>query len=72
MRAVCVERLWEALSNGEMDVDRAHYCVTWWSTQGGRELVLFGAEPGATTGPEETDVPLMSGAVGEVARESKL
>lgn len=72
MRTVCVERFWEVLSNGEMDVDRAHYCVTWWSTKGGRELVLFGAEPGTTAGPEETDVPLMSGAVGGVAPESKL
>ncbi|RJE26264.1 Peroxisomal membrane protein Pex17 [Aspergillus sclerotialis] len=72
MRTVCVERFWEALSNGEMDVDRAHYCVTWWSTKGGRELVLFGVEPGTTAGPEETDVPLMSGAVGGVAPESKL
>lgn len=72
MRMVCVDRFWEALSNGEMDVDRAHYCVTWWSTKGGRELVLFGAEPGAVTESEDPDVPYMSGAVGGVAPESKL
>ncbi|KAJ5660192.1 hypothetical protein N7507_006643 [Penicillium longicatenatum] len=73
MRHVCVERFWEALSVGEMDVDRAHCCVNWWSTQGGRELVLFGAEPlpGAETKAEETG-PFMSGAVGGVAPESKL
>lgn len=75
MRNVCVDRFWEALSGGEMDVDRAHCCVTWWSTRGGRELVLFGAEPGAAVGSEEEEGgPFMSGAVGGVApeRESKL
>ncbi|KAJ5939411.1 hypothetical protein N7466_002545 [Penicillium verhagenii] len=73
MRHACVDRFWEALSMGEMDVDRAHCCVNWWSTQGGRELVLFGAEPtpGAETKAEETG-PFMSGAVGGVAPESKL
>jgi hypothetical protein len=72
MRHVCVDRFWEALSGGEMDVDRAHCCVTWWSTRGGRELVLFGAESGADEGNEGG--PFMSGAVGAVApeRESKL
>lgn len=77
MRNVCVGRFWEALSGGEMDVDRAHCCVTWWSTRGGRELVLFGAEPGPAAGPEGEEggpMPFMSGAVGAVApeRESKL
>lgn len=70
MRKVCVGRFWDALSNGEMDVDRAHYCVTWWSTKGGRELVLFGHESGAVS--EDTDAPYMSGAIGGVAPESKL
>ncbi|OQE93731.1 hypothetical protein PENNAL_c0005G08466 [Penicillium nalgiovense] len=70
MRHACIDRFWEALAGGEMDVDRSHCCVTWWSTEGGRELVLFGAE----TGPEESDEsgPYMSGAVGGVAPESKL
>lgn len=72
LRTVCVDRFWEALSNGEMDVDRAHYCVTWWSTKGGRELVLYGAEPGAVAGSDNAEVPYMSGAVGGVAPESKL
>jgi hypothetical protein len=35
----------------EVDVDRSHCCVKWWSTEGGRELVLFGAE----TAPDESD-----------------
>ncbi|CAL5875118.1 uncharacterized protein PFLUO_LOCUS9422 [Penicillium psychrofluorescens] len=70
MRHVCVDRLWEALSSGEMDVDRAHCCVTWWSTRGGRELVLFGAESASAQGEENG--PYMSGAVGGIAPESKL
>lgn len=72
MRTSCVERFWEALSSGEMDVERACYCVAWWSTKGGRELVLFGNEPGAAE--SDPHGPYMSGAVGGVApeRESKL
>ncbi|KAJ5485457.1 hypothetical protein N7539_005445 [Penicillium diatomitis] len=87
MRRACVDRFWTALSGGEMDVDRAHCCVEWWSTRGGRELVLFGAEsaggsgPGAGLGQDEDGDgagaqggPFMSGALGAVApeRESKL
>ncbi|KAJ5151115.1 uncharacterized protein N7482_010367 [Penicillium canariense] len=73
MRHACIDRFWEALSGGEMDVDRAHCCVAWWSTRGGRELVLFGAESAAGAGPGGEDGgPYMSGAVGTVAPESKL
>ncbi|KAJ5103004.1 hypothetical protein N7532_003533 [Penicillium argentinense] len=68
MRQTCIDRFWEAMSGGEMDVDRAHCCVTWWSTRGGRELVLYGTEPA----PAEEEGPFMSGAVGSVAPESKL
>ena len=66
MRDICVDRFWDVLSSGEMDVDRAHYCVTWWSTKGGRELVLFGGEQ------QEPEGAYMSGALGEIARENKL
>ncbi|KAK5050560.1 hypothetical protein LTR84_003841 [Exophiala bonariae] len=41
----CQQRLWEALSNGEMDVDRAAACVAWWTSRGGREHIVFGAPP---------------------------
>lgn len=70
MRHACIDRFWEAIAGGEMDVDRSYCCITWWSTEGGRELVLFGAE----TAPGESDDtgPYMSGAVGGVAPESKL
>jgi len=40
----CQERFWEVLSSGEMDVERAALCVTWWTSRGGRELVLYGDE----------------------------
>lgn len=71
MRTACVERFWEALSSGEMDVERAHYCVTWWSTKGGRELVLFGPDAVAAV-EDDSQGAYMSGAVGGVAPESKL
>ena len=41
----CQQRLWDTLSNGEMDVERAATCVAWWTSRGGRELVLFGEQP---------------------------
>lgn len=72
MRQVCLDRFWEALSGGEMDVDRAHCCVAWWSTQGGRELLLFGAQSAPGAVPDDDNGPYMSGAVGAVAPESKL
>lgn len=84
MHKLCVERFWGALSNGEMDVERAHFCVTWWSTRGGREMVLYGAadlsdsvtaaivEGEAGAGAEAEGAFMMSGALGSVARESKL
>ncbi|MCJ1379413.1 hypothetical protein MMC17_002514 [Xylographa soralifera] len=36
----CRQRLWEVLSNGEMDVARAQICVQWWNMEGGRRSVL--------------------------------
>jgi hypothetical protein len=57
MRDICVDRFWDVLSNGEMDVERANYCVMWWSTRGGRELLLAGEQKG------EDDGAYMSGAL---------
>ena len=42
---ICQRRLWEVMSNGEMDVERAALCVAWWGNRGGRELVLYGELP---------------------------
>ena len=72
MREHCIERFWEALSSGEMDVERAYYCVTWWSTKGGREMVLFGYDQGVVAEFGSQDGAFMSGAIGGVARESKI
>lgn len=40
----CRQRFWEAMSSGEMDVERAAVCVRWWTTNGGREMLLSGGE----------------------------
>ena len=64
MRQACEERFWEALSSGEMDVERAATAVAWWTTRGGREMVLYGDDL-----PDD-DLALMSGAL--PAHESKL
>ncbi|KAI1609939.1 hypothetical protein EDD36DRAFT_60668 [Exophiala viscosa] len=52
----CQQRLWAALSDGEMDVERAASCVAWWTSRGGREHVMLGEQP------EEQEY-LMSGAL---------
>jgi hypothetical protein len=72
MRTVCMERFWDALTSGEMDVDRAYFCVTWWSTRGGRELIMFGTEEDAHHEVTTTNEAYMSGAVGSIAPSSKL
>jgi hypothetical protein len=66
MRAVCIQRLWDALSSGEMNHENAHFCVTWWSTRGGRELVLFDTET------ESSNDLHMSGAIETTDRQNKL
>ena len=46
MLRTCKQRFWDAMSSGEMDVERAEVCVAWWTTSGGREMVLFGGGGG--------------------------
>lgn len=58
-RAICQQKFWEVLSNGDMDVDRSATCVTWWNNRGGRELVLLGEVP------DEAEEYTMSGALGQ-------
>jgi hypothetical protein len=72
LRATCIERFWEVLSNGEMDVERANSCVAWWSTRGGRELLLFGERYEQQLESDVAEEHVMSGAVVVDARESKL
>jgi hypothetical protein len=56
MREHCKKRFWEVLEGGEMDVERSAVCVSWWSTRGGRERVLFG--------DQGEGGPFMSGGLG--------
>ena len=65
MREHCRLHLWETMVGGDMDPDRSQLCVAWWTTQGGREALLFGAVDG-----RGVDEPVMSGAL--TAETSKL
>lgn len=60
IKNICRQRFWEVLSSGEMDVNRAAICVSWWSTNGGRGMVLNGIE--------KTDAHSMSGGLGEQSK----
>ncbi|KAI9723367.1 MAG: hypothetical protein M1812_001251 [Candelaria pacifica] len=57
----CRERFWEVISSGEMDVSRAGFCVAWWSTRGGRDMVMHGRSP-------ESTEPLLSGGLSQDGR----
>ncbi len=67
MRNVCKSRFWEVLESGEMDVDRAAVCVAWWTTRGGRDMLLYGR------GNAEIEKgPFMSGGLGSREDVSRL
>lgn len=55
--STCQTRLWEVLSSGEMDVERAALCVAWWNSRGGRESLMLNDIP------DENDQYMMSGAI---------
>ncbi|RMZ91558.1 hypothetical protein DV736_g1214, partial [Chaetothyriales sp. CBS 134916] len=59
---MCQKRLWDVMSNGEMDVERAAFCVNWWGS-GGREFVLFDELPEDDFGG--SDFATMSGGLGQ-------
>jgi hypothetical protein len=67
MRNVCTARFWEVLESGEMDVDRAAVCVAWWTTRGGRDMLLHGRR-----NVEIENGPFMSGGLGSREDASKL
>ncbi len=60
LKQVCRERFWEVLSGGEMDVDRAALSVAWWTTKGGRDIVVDGTD--------EADKFLMRGGLREQSK----
>ena len=57
----CRDRLWEVMSNGEMDVACSEVCATWWNTRGVRDVVLHRNLIGDKG-------PFMSGALGEMSK----
>ena len=57
----CRDRLWEVMSNGEMDIACSEVCVTWWNTRGGRDMVL-------QRNSFENKGPFKSGALGEISK----
>lgn len=61
MSNTCKERLWDVLSNGEMDVARAAICAFWWNTGGGREVLL-------RRDRSEKKEHIMSGALGNMSK----
>ncbi|KAH9239088.1 hypothetical protein K456DRAFT_49305 [Colletotrichum gloeosporioides 23] len=61
LRQPVKDRFWEVLVSGEMDVERATIGVAWWTTKGGRRLVLG-----------EQLAPVMSGAIMDEGRSSRL
>jgi hypothetical protein len=72
MREECKKRLWDILISGEMDPDRSNICVTWWSTRGGREFVLYGPDPVLAGTTDDGQGPYMSGALQKDVREHRL
>lgn len=56
-KSECQKRFWDLLSSGEMDVERAAVSVAWWTSNGGRELVMYGDQV-----PDQTYYA-MSGAI---------
>lgn len=67
MREHCKEHFWHVLVDGEMDPNRSGVCHAWWSTGGGRDMVLFGPQ-----NSEEADTAaVMSGGLPE-EKQSKL
>ncbi|KAK3711245.1 hypothetical protein LTR37_009839 [Vermiconidia calcicola] len=65
-REHCKQHFWHTLVGGEMDPNRSGVCHDWWSTRGGREMLLFGKEE------EYQQSFSMSGALPDESRENKL
>jgi hypothetical protein len=64
MRNACRQRFWEVLVSGEMDPERSQMSVTWWTSRGGREQVMYG--------PQRESTSMMSGALPVEERSNKL
>lgn len=64
-REHCKKHLWDMIVGGEMDPERSQICVRWWTTNGGRESLIFGET-------KNDQRYLMSGGLGEDRIEAKL
>jgi len=52
------ERFWEVITSGGMDIERSQICVAWWSTRGGKELVLRGGNMKCQTSGAPDSAPI--------------
>ena len=43
-KTMCRARFWEILSSGELNSERAAIAITWWTTKGGRDMVMHGVK----------------------------
>ena len=71
-RLHCQDRLWEVLSNGEMDHERSAVCVAWWGTCEGREMVFRSHRSYSGDTNVEEEEALMSEALQPAGSTSKL
>ena len=66
-RQQCRDHIWEVLSNGEMDIDRSHICLVWWTTRGGREMLFPSSTVNVLSGDSRQF--FMSGALQNIETE---
>ena len=59
---------WDVIVGGDMDPERSQVCVTWWTSEGGRELLLYGGMESS----EADQQYLMSGGLNEEKMAAKL
>ncbi|KAL6716997.1 hypothetical protein ACLMJK_004911 [Lecanora helva] len=59
--SICRNRYWQSLSGDEMNSAQAAFCLAWWSTGGGREMIFDGIN-------HHLDPAFVSGALPEFSR----
>lgn len=69
VRDHCKRHFWDTLVGGEMDPERSQVCVVWWTSRGGREIVLYEDQMGQN--PSDAEY-MMTGASSEDEPLAKL
>lgn len=69
VRDHCKRHFWDTLVGGEMDPERSQVCVVWWTSRGGREIVLYDDQTEQNPGDAEY---MMTGALSEDKPLAKL